>query len=133
MSDVIKNRQVNYKKRLDPDTINGMEERLNFMRDAIERGRVIVEGLKGNVGWEALKKTYAEKVESIEMELDNFKDLPDKQRDYLLADLKFSKQIRDTVERMEKQIEIFEEEYAQNKANLNERKSHLRATEAGQL
>lgn len=133
MDNVIRNRQVNYKKKVTSETLETAEVGLASLKEAIERAQTIVDNLKDNPGWLALKKTYEEKLESIEDNLDNFKDMPDKHRDYLLADRKFSREFRDTVYTFERKIEHLQDQYEQGRATLEERKNRVRATEPSKL
>lgn len=120
----VRNRQV--RRKVDPETIEGMETRISHTKDAIERGRVIVENLKDNPGWVALCLNFREELEDLEHKMENFTNYDERVRDVMLKRWSDLREFVTKIEKMEQTVLDLNETISGQIANLNERKARLR-------
>jgi len=109
-----------------PETVEKLERDIAVQREMIARATRIVQGLKGNDGWEAAVENFKERLEAIESELDGYNNLTDKGRDHALCQRVETRNLISLVEDHEQIIEMVAEEMQTNIADLNERKQRLR-------
>ncbi len=121
----IRNRRIMNKRRVDPDSIDGLEDQAGKMKEAITRGEIIVNNLRDNPGWEALRQNWAEQLEEVEDKLMDFHTLTDKGRDFILKERQDLKTVIETVENVEKRITFLKAELSETLNSLRQRKERL--------
>jgi hypothetical protein len=125
----MRHRRIMNKRRVDPESIDGLETQAGNLKEAITRGEIIVNNLKDNPGWLALQQNWTEQLEEVEEKLTDFHTLSDKGRDFILKERQDLKHVIETVEHVEKRTVFLKNQLSETLNTLRERKERLGAAQ----
>lgn len=129
MSDIRNKRIHPMKRKVNPETLEEIEMSIVNERALLERCRLIQYHLKDNPGWLALEQDLKNELEVTEYQLNDFQNLTDKGRDYLLANRKFIRDFLDRMGNLEIIIERTSERVSELTASLNEKRQRMRISQ----
>lgn len=128
-NEVIRNRRINPRRKVDPAVLENSDEHIAALRSAVAEAEIITNSLRGNEGWEALCRNWEGQLQEIEDKLDDFLQIPDKIRDFLLKERQDIKTLLGTLESIDAKATRYRNDLSIAIEKQNARKERVGTTQ----